>query len=47
MFDTCLKYEDEQIKFDFDNPGERSFVDEVEMEEKALQISIKMYFLPF
>ena len=37
VFDTCLKYEDEQIKFDFDNTGERSFVDEVEMEEKALQ----------
>jgi DNA topoisomerase-3 len=22
VFDTCLKYEDDQIKFDFDNPGE-------------------------
>ena len=22
MFDTCLKYEDDTIKFDFDNPGE-------------------------
>lgn len=23
VFDTCLKYEDETIKFDFDNPGEK------------------------
>ena len=22
VFDTCLKYEDDQIKFDFNNPGE-------------------------
>ena len=22
MFDACLKYEDDTIKFDFDNPGE-------------------------
>ena len=22
VFDTCLKYENEQITFDFDNPGE-------------------------
>ena len=22
VFDTCLKYEDDTIKFDFDNPGE-------------------------
>jgi DNA topoisomerase-3 len=22
LFDTCLKYEDDQIKFDFDNPGQ-------------------------
>ena len=24
VFDTCLKYEDDTIKFDFDNPGEES-----------------------
>ncbi len=24
VFDTCLKYEDERISFDFDNPGETS-----------------------
>ena len=24
VFDTCLKFEDDQIKFDFDNPGENS-----------------------
>ena len=23
QFDTCLKYEDERISFDFDNPGEK------------------------
>ena len=22
VFDTCLKYEDDTIKFDFENPGE-------------------------
>ena len=22
VFDTCLKFEDDTIKFDFDNPGE-------------------------
>ena len=22
-FDSCLKYEDEKISFDFDNPGEK------------------------
>ena len=22
VFDTCLKFEDDQIKFDFNNPGE-------------------------
>ena len=37
VFDTCLKYEDEQIKFDFDNPGEQSFIDEIEMEDKEAQ----------
>ena len=24
QFDTCLKFEDERIQFDFDNPGETS-----------------------
>ena len=24
VFDTCLKFEDDQIKVDFDNPGENS-----------------------
>ena len=37
VFDTCLKYEDEQIKFDFDNPGEQSFIDEIEVEDKGAQ----------
>ena len=27
VFDTCLKYEDDTIKFDFDNPGEEESVD--------------------
>lgn len=26
-FDTCLKYEDERIQFDFDNPGEKTAAD--------------------
>lgn len=28
QFDTCLKYEDERISFDFDNPGEQDLPDE-------------------
>ena len=31
-FDTCLKYEDEKIQFDFDNPGETPAHD---MEQKT------------
>jgi len=34
MFDTCLKYEDEMIKFDFDNPGE-----EEEKKDNQLDLS--------
>ena len=30
VFDTCLKYENEQISFDFDNPGEPDNADEVQ-----------------
>ena len=34
VFDTCLKYEDETIKFDFDNPGE-----EEEKKDNQLDLS--------
>ena len=30
VFDTCLKYENEKISFDFDNPGEPDNADEVQ-----------------
>ena len=31
IFDTCLKYEDDTIKFDFENPGEQNFENEHQM----------------
>ena len=43
VFDACLKYENEQISFDFDNPGETSKKQEErpfyeELEEMPIQL---------
>lgn len=36
QFDTCLKYEDERIQFDFDNPGETPAADNSQKEQPWL-----------
>lgn len=36
QFDTCLKFEDERIQFDFDNPGEPSAADTTQKEQPWL-----------
>ena len=36
VFDSCLKYEDGQISFDFDNPGEPDEKNEKENKEETV-----------
>ena len=40
VFDTCLKYENEQITFDFDNPGEEQKKQEPEQKVQDLNEQI-------
>ena len=40
VFDTCLKYENEQITFDFDNPGEEEKKQEPEQKVQDLNEQI-------
>ena len=40
VFDTCLKYENEQITFDFDNPGEEEKKQEPEQKVRDLNEQI-------
>ena len=40
VFDTCLKYENEQITFDFDNPGEEEKKHEPEQKVQDLNEQI-------
>ena len=38
VFDTCLKYENEQITFDFDNPGEDNPGEEEKKQEPEQKV---------
>ena len=35
VFDTCLKFEDDRISFDFDNPGENVVLENAKPAENA------------
>ena len=35
VFDTCLKFEDDRISFDFDNPGENVVLENAKPAESA------------
>ena len=37
VFDSCLKFEEDKISFDFDNPGETKQEDKTEQEDKTKQ----------
>ena len=40
-FDTCLKYEDEKIIFDFDNPGEKNQeIPNINSKDKSLELNL-------
>ena len=37
VFDTCLKFEDDRISFDFDNPGENVVLENAKPAEKRTE----------
>ena len=41
VFDSCLKYEDERISFDFDNPGSLSLQKQESEEQSEVQMAVR------
>ena len=41
VFDSCLKYEDERISFDFDNPGSLSLQKQESEKQSEVQMAVQ------